>query len=279
MWLWPIFQSHIEGQKHDEVVYSHFWMLVNWAFVPVLSKHFYPAKMGLCLLDACLTWRPQRYDLFYYHLHRLRVLTDGHLRRHDLSNCVWWLPVQNSPLPPPPLFSSFSFLFNVGACFFFKKKNCTVLLSVFLKLCDSAVFLGYVVAISTFFTWWMLGNPVVCMTRGGFFRLFYAPGFRKSCCVLPVLSSASPSYFQSMCLKHMRQLAVVGFVFTCFHVVVGFNFTCFHVSWDQAAHYGWSVKLVWCQDVSSVEVLAEAEIPGGEGRGRPYLTLHCHHQN
>ena len=125
----------------------------------------------------------------------------------------------------------------------------------------------------------MLGNPVVCMTRGGFFRLFYAPGFRKSCCVLPVLSSASPSYFQSMCLKHMRHLAVVGFVFTCFHVVVGFNFTCFHVSWDQAAHYGWSVRLVWCQDVSSVEVLAEAEIPGGEGRGRPYLTLHCHHQN
>ena len=27
------------------------------------------------------------------------------------------------PSPHPPLFSSFSFLFNVGACFFFKKKK------------------------------------------------------------------------------------------------------------------------------------------------------------
>ena len=29
----------------------------------------------------------------------------------------------------------------------------------------------------------------------------------------------------------------------------------------------------------SEEVLAGTEIPGGRGRGRLYLTLHCHHQN
>ena len=29
----------------------------------------------------------------------------------------------------------------------------------------------------------------------------------------------------------------------------------------------------------SPEVLAGTEIPGGWGRGRLYLTLHCHHQN
>ena len=31
--------------------------------------------------------------------------------------------------------------------------------------------------------------------------------------------------------------------------------------------------------VASEEVLAGTEIPGGGGRGRLYLTLHCHHQN
>ena len=30
---------------------------------------------------------------------------------------------------------------------------------------------------------------------------------------------------------------------------------------------------------SPPEVLAGTEIPGGEGRGRLYLTLHCHHLN
>ena len=31
--------------------------------------------------------------------------------------------------------------------------------------------------------------------------------------------------------------------------------------------------------VVSEEVLARAEIPGGMGRGRLHLTLHCHHHN
>ena len=36
---------------------------------------------------------------------------------------------------------------------------------------------------------------------------------------------------------------------------------------------------VYLLTVVSEEVLAGTEIPGGGGRGRLYLTLHCHHQN
>ena len=38
------------------------------------------------------------------------------------------------------------------------------------------------------------------------------------------------------------------------------------------------VKLVQRRTVSE-KVLAGTEIPGGGRRGRPYLSLHCHHQN
>ena len=38
------------------------------------------------------------------------------------------------------------------------------------------------------------------------------------------------------------------------------------------------VKLV-LRRVVSAEALAGAEIPGGGGRWKLYLTLHCHHQN
>ena len=41
---------------------------------------------------------------------------------------------------------------------------------------------------------------------------------------------------------------------------------------------GWLVKLAYRRAVSE-EVVAGTEIPGGEGRWRLYLTLHCHHQN
>ena len=38
------------------------------------------------------------------------------------------------------------------------------------------------------------------------------------------------------------------------------------------------IKLVQRRVVSE-EVVAGTEIPGGGGRGRLYLTLHCHHQD
>ena len=44
-------------------------------------------------------------------------------------------------------------------------------------------------------------------------------------------------------------------------ILVGFGWTCFN------------------SRVVSKEVLTGTEIPGGGGRGRLYLSLHCHHQN
>ena len=45
--------------------------------------------------------------------------------------------------------------------------------------------------------------------------------------------------------------------------------------------YGWLVGLInpVQREVPSKEVVAGTEIPGGGGRGRLYLTLHCHHHN
>ena len=42
---------------------------------------------------------------------------------------------------------------------------------------------------------------------------------------------------------------------------------------------GWLVNLINAELSPKRYILAGTEIPGGRGRGRLYLTLHCHHHN
>ena len=83
---------------------------------------------------------------------------------------------------------------------------------------------------------------------------------------------------------------LVGWLVGCciFGQLVGWLVVVFWGSWL----VGWVVWVSWLVDllvgllvkvvsrrVLSEEVLAGTEIPGGGGRERLYLTLHCHHQN
>ena len=50
-------------------------------------------------------------------------------------------------------------------------------------------------------------------------------------------------------------------------------------SWSFSQKCRWQVSAKHTYTLLCFHILAGTEIPGGMGRGRLYLTLHCHHQN
>ena len=84
---------------------------------------------------------------------------------------------------------------------------------------------------------------------------------------------------QSSCntfgVRHSRSLSTaLGVYFVIFYAVVRQISLKFLYS-----VFCWLVKLFFPRLVVPEEVMAGTGIPGGGGRGRLFLTIHCHHQS